>query len=331
MPNVFWQDWKTGKKSQKSRKMDSKACFNPPAVNDGFILLDKPIGITSRQAGWRAAKIFGQRVFGHIGTLDPMASGLLIVALGQATKMIPFFPDAPKEYLFSVKWGVKTDTGDITGSVAEQGGRIPTMDEIRAVLPSLVGEYDQTPPAFSAKKIGGVPSYKLARQGRAVMPAPKKINVYELEIIESAGHEPADADGNPSQVFRVKCGAGTYVRALAGDIAEKLGTVAACSMIRRVKTNGLDIKDAAALDFLENLYNNGGAALDNLKPLDFGLDDIPVAKLETIDSILFSNGGFVPAQGAGIRRVYSEHGFVGIGTIERGLIKPKRLIRRPGK
>jgi len=280
---------------------------------NGFILLDKPSGITSRQAGWRVAKILGTKKFGHVGTLDPMASGLLIIALGEATKMIPYISDGEKEYLFGVKWGIRTDTGDITGSVLEENKLIPKPDEITAVLPKFIGEYDQMPPAYSAKKIDGVPAYKLARRGREVRLRPKKVKIYEL--------------GLDSDVYNVKCSEGTYVRSLVQDIAEKVpgGYFATCSMIRRNATNGFSIDAAIKLDFLENMYNNGGAVKDYLKPLDFGLDDIPVAKLET-DPVLFSNGGFVAFEGEGLVRVYSKDNFIGMGMIEDGVLKPKRII-----
>jgi tRNA pseudouridine55 synthase len=321
-------------------------------MQNGFILLDKPSGITSRFAAAKVARMFGTKKFGHVGTLDPMASGLLIIALGEATKMIPYLSGSsevvasecdkvgwfsprsvwseyvsgrkpprfgalsrdPKEYLFSIKWGTETDTGDITGAVIKSGGRIPTKDEIRAALPKFIGEYEQMPPAFSAKKIDGVPAYKLARKGAEVKLSPKKVTIYEL------------CPATVTDTFRVKCGTGTYVRSLVADMAKALGTIAACSMIRRTKSNGFDIKDAVGLDFLENLYNNGGVA-KYLLPLDLGLDDIPVAGLETKDARLFQSGGFVPGSfGEGTVRVYSGDEFIGIGNAENGVLKPKRIV-----
>ncbi|MDR1826120.1 MAG: tRNA pseudouridine(55) synthase TruB [Rickettsiales bacterium] len=301
-------------------------------MKSGFILLDKPGGVTSRQAAFRVAKMFGSedsgaRTFGHIGTLDPMASGIIVIALGEATKMIPYLELAAsaktgaacgKEYLFAVEWGVQTDTGDITGNVnvLERGGKIPTEDEIVKIIPKFIGEMDQIPPVFSAKKIKGVPAYKLARAGKieyAILGLkPKRISIFDLSFNEG--------------VFKVGCGAGTYIRALTSDIAKALGTVATCSMIRRTKSNGFDIENAVPLDFLENMYNNGGAVEKYLLPLDLGLDDIPVAKLETKDALKFSNGGFVPLKMEdGLVRVY-ERKFIGIGKVESGVLKPKRIV-----
>jgi len=301
-------------------------------MQNGFILLDKPTNITSRAAAAKVARMFGTKKFGFIGTLDPMASGLLIIALGEATKMIPLLertanhrPPAAKEYLFSIQWGIETDTGDITGNVTKEGGRIPTKDGIADALTALTGEYEQMPPAFSAKKIDGVPAYKLARKGKAVELSPKKITIYELVQITGSSKDVAP-ECDPADTFRVVCSTGTYVRSLVADMARMLGTVATCSMIRRIKSNGFDIKDAVGLDFLENLYNNGGVA-KYLLPLDLGLDDISVAGLETKDAKLFQNGGFVPGSfGEGTVRVYSGADFIGIGNAENGVLKPKRII-----
>ncbi|MDR2268760.1 MAG: tRNA pseudouridine(55) synthase TruB [Rickettsiales bacterium] len=298
---------------------------------DGFILLDKPSGITSRQAGGQIAKMFGEKKFGHIGTLDPMASGLIVIALGEATKMIPFLEaqgakckEQSKEYLFSIKWGIRTDTGDITGNIADENGKSPPIDEIRKILPKLVGEYEQTPPAFSAKKLGGIPAYALARKGAPVKLKPVRILISELRIANCE----SEAD---DAVYIVRCGAGTYVRSLIQDIVKLVNSekfFGTASMIRRTKTNGFSIENAAALDFFEKMFNNSNALRDFLKPLDFGLADIPVAKLESGDINLFSHGGVVSVQnGDGPVRVYSGEKFIGMGEVENKRLKPKRIIK----
>ena len=308
-------------------------------MTNGFIILDKPTGITSRSAGARVAKMFGTKKFGHIGTLDPMASGVLVIALGEATKLIPYHASTlnphpstlEKEYLFSIKWGVRTDTDDITGKIVEEGGKIPTEGEIEYALPKMVGEYEQVPPAFSAKKIGGIAAYKLARQGKGVKLAPKKVRIFELT--RDAGSclvSPVSHLAAPHAVYRVRCGTGTYVRALVRDLAAKLGTIGAASMIRRNYSDGFDIKDAAPLDFLENMYNNGGI-LDMaayVRPMDFGLDGIPVLNLGEKDGAAFQNGGLCLANGEnGLTRAYSGGRFIGIGEVRGGVLKPKRVIK----
>ena len=297
--------------------------------------MDKPSGLTSRQAGWRVAKLFKTKKFGHIGTLDPMASGLLVIALGEATKMIPFLETVrakDKEYMFSIKWGIKTDAGDITGKVTERGGRIPEKNEIAAALPELIGEYDQTPPAFSAKKIDGVAAYKSARGGNPVELRPARVAIYGLCIRDSTG-------AIDDIVYYVKCGPGTYIRSLVQDIAERISNpchsreggnrIATCSMIRRTKSGGFDIKDAVELDFLENLYNNSpNMVQEHLRPVDFGLDGIPVGNLNDDDARLFENGGIVVTKddSTGLRRVYSDKRFLGIGMNENYALWPKRIV-----
>jgi tRNA pseudouridine55 synthase len=293
---------------------------------NGWVILDKPSGITSRKAGAICARMFGAKTFGHVGTLDPMASGLLPVALGRATKMIPFIEGQksegkrPKEYLFGVRFGFETDTLDITGSETARADIIPTAAQIENACKKLTGEIEQTPPAYSAVHVNGRRAYELARAGRAVEIAPRKVTVYELNAL---------GDGR----FRIVCSPGTYVRSIARDMAKLCGTLATVDMIRRIKTGGFDIKDAARLDFLENLYNNDGALEEYLKAADFGLGDIPVLNLGENNAKLFQNGGFMEvcdmkhvACDMSLRRVYSDDDFIGIGCVENGILKPKRVL-----
>lgn len=306
--------------------------------NSGFVLLDKPSGMTSRAAGGRVARMFGAKTFGHLGTLDPMASGLLPIALGQATKMIPYLeslahacPQHPeKEYIFSIVWGIRTDTGDVTGKVVERNKNIPAKEYVAAACESLVGEIEQTPPAFSAVHINGRRAYELARRGEEFDIPKRKVNIYGLRVV-------LPTESEETSMFQVRCGAGTYVRSLALDIAEKCGTIATCAGIRRTRTGGFDIKDAVSLDFLENLYNNSPVeAREHLRPADFGLDGIPVLELNENDAKSFRNGSFVQiavgseqlagkADGS-LLRAYSENNFIGIGEIEDFVLKPKRII-----
>lgn len=286
--------------------------------NSGFVLLDKPSGITSRGAGGRIARMFGAKSFGHVGTLDPMASGLLVIALDEATKVIPYIPDAHKEYEFSVQWGTQTDTLDITGKIINTSSVIPDPLSIRAACESFVGEYDQVPPDFSAVHVDGRRAYEIARAGKELKIPARQVHIYQLQA-------------ENSNSFIVRCGAGTYVRSLARDIAAKCGTIATCTAIRRIQTNGFDIKNAQTLDFLENLFNNDGlAAIENyLQGADFGLGDIPVCNLDNNDARLFQNGGFLTRSAFTENksvRVYSDKKFIGIGIIENGVLKPKRII-----
>ncbi|MCL2749350.1 MAG: tRNA pseudouridine(55) synthase TruB [Alphaproteobacteria bacterium] len=282
--------------------------------------------MTSRKAGGRVARMFGAKTFGHLGTLDPMASGLLPIALGEATKIIPYLEGRhEKEYEFSVQWGIKTDTDDITGKILEQNDKTPTTKQIENACAELIGEILQTPPIYSAVHVGGQRAYKLARTGKEIEIPARKITIYDLKNLTDSS-------------FIVKCSTGTYVRSLAGQIAEKCGSIATCDSIRRTRTNGFDIKNAVTLDFLENLFNNGGrVAIENyLQPIDFGLGDIPAWNLDETDARLFQNGGFISTVNRTLEienelvRVYSKdvsgNGFIGMGLVENGALKPKRII-----
>ncbi len=288
----------------------------------GWVILDKPSGIFSRAAGARLARLFGIKTFGHIGTLDPMASGVLPIAIGAATKMIPFveeFRPTVKEYLFSLQFGFETDTLDITGKEIQRTNIVTDKETVISILPKLVGDIEQIPPIYSAVHIDGKRAYELARQGRAVEDiAPRHVHIDSLELIE--------IDGN-SWTFRVRCSRGTYVRSVARDIAKLCGTVGTVDMIRRTESVGFGIKDTVQLDFLENLFNNNADFKEFLKPADFGLGDIPVQNLDDKQAVLYKNGGFIETGGQdGYRRVYSGSDFIGIGVITDGVLRPKRTI-----
>ena len=290
-------------------------------MTDGFIILDKDSGLFSRTAGGRIARMFGIKKFGHIGTLDPMASGVLPIALGGATKMIPFIEAVNsnvKEYFFSCQFGFETDTLDITGHEIARDNIVPTTDMVLSVIPKMIGKIMQVPPIYSAVHVDGVRAYDAARRGRAVEIPPREIEIFELEFLGVR---------NESWHFRTRCSRGTYVRAIARDIAKMCGARATVDMIRRTQTNGFTIKNAVKLDFLENLVNNGGDFKKYLEPIDSGLGDIPVMNLDGTAANFYKNGGFVATGGAdGLRRVYSDDVFIGIGTVTDGKLRPKRTI-----
>ena len=288
---------------------------------DGFIILDKPSGMFSKTAAARATKIFGTKKNGHIGTLDPMASGVLPVAIGNATKMVPFieeFCDRTKEYLFTVQFGFETDTLDITGAETNRTDIVPDESAVRATLHKFIGHIKQIPPVYSAVHISGVRAYELARAGKKPEIPARDVDIYELEL--------TGIDGK-NWNFRMCCAPGTYVRSVARDIAHACGTVATVTMIRRTRTSGWTIKNAVTLDFLENLFNNDGDMGKYLMPVDSGLGDIPVLNLNDKTCRLYKNGGFIDMVVAnGTYRVYSDGKFVGIGTVESNVLRPKRTI-----
>lgn len=289
-------------------------------MNSGWIILDKDSGLFSRSAATRVARIFSVKKFGHIGTLDPMASGVLPVALGHATKMIPFLEDksTEKEYLFSCVFGAETDSLDITGTEINRNDVIPTVPDIQRVISAMRGSVLQTPPAFSAVHINGRRAYEIARSGNIPDIPPRRVNIYALELLSVQ-------DGVYN--FRVVCSRGTYVRAIARDIAHACGAYATVNMIRRIKTNGFEIKNAVKLDFLENLFNNSGDFKEFLKPIDTGLGDIPVLNLADKFAVLYRHGGFINVGcDDGLRRVYVGDEFIGIGDVRNGVLQPKRTI-----
>ena len=288
---------------------------------NGWIILDKPSGVFSKSASNRVARIFGTKKNGHIGTLDPMASGVLPIAIGAATKMVPFleeFSDRTKEYMFSVLFGYETDTLDITGNEVGRSDKIPDIDTVRSVLPEFIGHISQIPPMFSAIHFDGRRAYEMARAGENPEIPARNVDIYSLELLDSVDNR---------WFFKMSCSPGTYVRSVARDIAKICGTLATVDMIRRTQTCGFTLKNAHSLDFLENMFNNGGDISEYLIPIDSGLGDIPVLDIGDKAAVLYRNGGFIGVGGTdGLRRVYSGDTFVGIGTVTDGVLKPKRTI-----
>ena len=220
---------------------------------DGIIILDKDSGMFSRTAGYHVAKMFGEKKFGHIGTLDPMATGVLVIAIGKATKMIPFIEetnDNKKEYFFGLKFGTETDSLDITGTITKTDDKIPNEKDITTACKQLLQMTEQIPPMYSAVHINGKRAYELARRGETTELKPRPIKIYDIEYTGKG----KDNEYN----FRVICSRGTYVRSIVRDIAKICGTIATTTYIRRTLTNGFDIKNAHTLDFLENMVNNRG-------------------------------------------------------------------------
>ena len=289
---------------------------------DGILILDKESGVFSRTAGHRIAKMFGEKKFGHIGTLDPMASGVLPIALGNATKTIPFIEEVcpnQKEYLFGLKFGIDTDSLDITGNIKKTNDIVPSDADIVSACKKLEKSTEQIPPLFSAVHVNGKRAYELARRGETTEMKPRPITIYKLEYTGKSRENEYN--------FRVVCSRGTYVRSLVRDIAKLCGAIATTTYIRRIATNGFDIKNAVKLDFLKNLVNNSERIDKYLMQSDCALGDIPVINLGDKETELYKNGGFIETgESDGLYRVYSNKTFVGIGRIENGTLKPKRTL-----
>jgi tRNA pseudouridine55 synthase len=283
---------------------------------DGVLLLDKPVGPSSSTVLQAVKKLLEAKKAGHAGTLDPLASGLLLLLFGEATKFAQFGLDAPKEYLAQVRLGVATDTGDAEGRVLEERPAVAVDDAaIARTLARFRGVIEQVPPMYSALKRDGQPLYALAREGQTVERAPRQVEIHELELL---GRKEATLD------IRVRCSKGTYIRQLAVDLGAALGTVAHLSALRRTAVGRLRVQDAVSFDALQA---QGASAL---KSMDCLLEDLPRLDLESGQASQFLRGAAVPLEGkeAGACRVYAEGGLLGIGRLAGGRLQPLRSVAR---
>ena len=231
----------------------------------GWLILDKPIGLTSAKSVALVKRLTEAKKAGHGGTLDPLASGVLPIAFGEATKVVRYVLDGYKSYEFSLRWGIQTTTDDLEGDVILEKEKIPSIDQINFVVSKFLGDISQVPPAFSAIKIDGKRSYSLARLGKSPKLSSRKITIKKLELMTEMGKEAK---------FFVTCSKGTYVRSLARDMGLLLGTAAHVTSLRRVKAGTFDIKSAFSLDSIQRLSHSGGL-IKAMIPIHTALDDIP--------------------------------------------------------
>lgn len=236
----------------------------------GWVILDKPLGLTSARAVAAVKRAFGAAKAGHAGTLDPLATGVLPIALGEATKTVPFVVDGTKLYRFTVTWGEARATDDAEGQVVATSARRPSETEIGAVLPRFVGTISQRPPDFSAIKVAGMRAYALARAGSATGLAARPVEVRRLDLVAIPDSDHA--------IFEAEVGPGTYVRSLARDLGETLETRAFVADLRRLAVGRFTLKQAISLDNLTAL-GHSPAASGHLLPLETALDDIPALAL----------------------------------------------------
>ena len=249
----------------------------------GWVVLDKPSGITSTQAVATVRRIFNAQKAGHAGTLDPLATGILAIALGEATKTVPYVQDAAKIYRFTATWGESRDSDDAEGKVTGTSDVRPAQAAIEAMLPRFTGALTQTPPAYSAIKVQGERAYDLARQGEEVALEPRPVQVYEARLVE------AETD---QAVFEILCGKGTYVRSWVRDIAQALGTLGYVSQLRRTRIGGFLEKDAVGLETLTP-FMHSPAAFAYLKPLSTALDGIPALAVTGSDTVRLRSGNSI--------------------------------------
>ena len=249
----------------------------------GWVVLDKPAGITSTQAVAQIRRIFNAQKAGHAGTLDPLATGILAIALGEATKTVPYVQDAAKIYRFAATWGEARNTDDAEGKVTGTSDVRPDQAAIEAMLPRFTGALTQTPPAYSAIKVGGERAYDLARQGEDVALEPRQVQVYEARLVEAESGR---------AVFEILCGKGTYVRSWVRDIALALGTLGYVSQLRRTRIGGFLEKDAVGLETLTP-FMHSPAAFAYLKPLSTALDGIPALAVTGSDTVRLRSGNSI--------------------------------------
>jgi tRNA pseudouridine55 synthase len=235
---------------------------------DGILVVDKPAGLTSHDVVARARRILKTKRIGHTGTLDPFATGVLVLLIGKATRLAQFLDKDPKEYVATVGLGFETDTGDLTGSPRSkvQSPKSVTLVEIETVLAKFRGELLQTPPMYSAKKVDGKKLYELARRGIELEREPVRISIYELDLLEE---NDSKEDGH-TFVIRVSCSAGTYIRTLAQDIGRKLGVGAHLTELRRTAAGQFDLRQSYTLDDLKRI---GADIL--LIPMDNAVSHLP--------------------------------------------------------
>ena len=248
---------------------------------DGWVVLDKPVGPSSTQALGRVRRVFEAAKAGHGGTLDPLASGVLPIALGEATKLIPFAMDGAKTYEFAVRWGTATTTDDTEGMVTATSPHRPAEPAIRAVLTQFEGEIEQIPPVFSAIKVAGERAYDLARAGEEVTLEARKVLIYKLEFLDSPDRDTAR--------LRVVCGKGTYVRSLARDLARSLDTVGHVVELRRTRVGKFTAESAISLETLEG-FGHSPARFGALAPVETALDDIPALAVTEEQALALKRG-----------------------------------------
>ncbi|MGN1443186.1 MAG: tRNA pseudouridine(55) synthase TruB [Acutalibacteraceae bacterium] len=291
---------------------------------NGFVCLDKPQGITSFVAAAKVRRILGEKKTGHTGTLDPLATGVLTVAVGSATRFIELIPDHDKAYRATFLFGKSTDTLDITGKVLCESAVTVTREDVEKVLPDFLGESMQLPPMYSALKKDGVRLYELARQGKQVERERRKIRIDTLSLVGQNGSE---------YTIDVTCSAGTYIRSLIADIGEKLGCPAVMTALTRTKANGIPLENCLTLEELERFRNE-----DRLEEAVLPADELlsyPSVFVTKPQAIRFSNGGELDLDRMkcdktdGFRLVYSpEKVFLGVGEIrsEIGAMTVKKVI-----
>ncbi len=314
-----------GEGKEKQQKRDKRDVH-------GWAVLDKPVGMTSTHAVAVVKRLFAAKRAGHAGTLDPLASGCLPIALGEATKTVPFVMEGRKVYLFTVRWGEQRDTDDAEGRVVNSSAERPSEDAIRALLPRFTGTIEQVPPRYSAVKVEGERAYDLARDGESVELASRLVEIHRLSLVSVPDPDHA--------LFEAECGKGTYVRALARDMGQILGCGGHVSALRRVSVGPFPEKLMISLEQLEALCHRAGIGEGNLAdallPVETALDDIPALAVSKADAARLQRGQAVLLRGRdapifrGTVQVTASGQLIALAEVDRGEIVPKRVFNLAG-
>lgn len=291
---------------------------------DGIVILDKAIGISSNRALQEVKRIFDAQKAGHTGSLDPLATGVLPLCLGEATKVSQFLLDSDKKYRAKLKLGVRTDSGDSEGHEIETCTDFQvSKQEIEVALERFKGEIEQVPPMHSALKVNGVPLYKMARKGQTIERRPRQITVYSIELTALEGDE---------LELEIACSKGTYIRTIADDLGQVLGCGAHIIALRRIQAGAFTEADCVSTQALKEELESGGLSVidEHLMPMDKAIADLPEVVLPSITASFIKNGQPVLVRHLpeeGLVRLYEEEQFIGIGCIDDdGKVAPRRLV-----
>jgi tRNA pseudouridine55 synthase len=298
----------------------------------GWVVLDKPVGMTSTHAVAAVRRLYEAKRAGHAGTLDPLASGCLPIALGEATKTVPFVMDGRKTYRFTVRWGEERDTDDADGRVTATSAERPSRQAIEALLPRFTGTISQVPPRFSAIKIDGERAYDLARDGETVELAARPVDMHRLTLVSLPDPDQAE--------FLAECGKGTYVRSLARDMGRALGCLGHIAALRREEVGPFGPEDMISLEQLSSMCHRaasgGGCLSDTLLPVETALDDIPALAVSRADAARLQRGQAVLLRGRdapifrGTVYVTVSGQLTALAECDRGEIVPKRVFNLTG-
>lgn len=301
---------------------------------NGWLIIDKPSGITSTKVGSIIKHSLKIKKIGHIGTLDPLATGVLVFALGEATKLIPFLekqyesddhPVPRKTYEFEIRWGIATDTFDSDGEVTETTLTLPTLDQINKACLAMLGAQKQVPPQYSALKINGVRLYDLARKKITVPIKSRNIHIYSLQLKKYS---------STSALFETECSQGTYIRSLAVDIAKFCSTLGHVTQLRRLKDGIFNIKQAIPLEKWQSLLHNYNVS-EWMIPIGAVLGDIPAVSVldHQVDDIYFGRPFLLNSEDKtkeideSIVRILNGENLIGMGKINQDMCYPKRVLK----